>query len=303
MGRDVFGEGGASPGNVGERASHTPRPLTILWKIARLLRRYRLPFVDRVLRLLHNPDKQMNPIRAIIPYGERRVIQVDTSSFIEWQIFFYGHYERHLVDLFRRLIGKGHVVMDIGANIGCHTLLMSQWAKSVFAVEPSFSVFERLQRNVRLNGVDNVTLVNRALSDSDGTATLFTPPKSYPNQGTASLHKRNLTAEDVGVSVHTMTLDTLMGACKIPHVDLIKIDVEGHELDVLRGSQQVLRERMPRLVFEFDPECWQSAGRTFGSCVKFLNQFGYRLYGIKPSGMMVPLTHSPTETTDILATI
>jgi FkbM family methyltransferase len=272
-----------------------------LWKIARLLRRYRPPFIDRILRVLHNPDKPRNPIRAIIPYGDRRLIQIDTSSFIEWQIFFYGHYERHLDDLFRSFSMRAPVMIDVGANIGCHTLLMSQWAKSVLAIEPSPFVFERLQGNMALNGVDNVTLVNAALSDSDGAAMLFTPPKSFPNQGTASLHKRDLTTEDVGISVQAMTLDTLLRDYKIFHVDLIKIDVEGHEFDVLRGGEWTLREMRPCLVFEFDPECWKGAGHTFEACAEFLGRFGYRLYGIKPSGMMVLLTKPPTETTDILA--
>ena len=118
-----------------------------------------LPFFpgeERVLRLIYNPDKRQNDyLQAIISYGGDLKIAVDTRSFIEWQIFFKGYYEKHVVNLIKNKLPRGGVFIDVGANVGCHSLIASRIASKVIAIEPA--------NMVRKSGARLITLPKNLL--------------------------------------------------------------------------------------------------------------------------------------------
>jgi FkbM family methyltransferase len=133
-------------------------------------------------------------------------------------------------------LAEGFVFVDVGANVGYYTLKASKLvgaAGRVYAIEPVPSTAAVLRANVRLNDCSNVVIHEVAAWSARGKLTLSVPGSLY---GLASVTKEGQGA----VTVEALTLDELLRGEN--RVDLIKIDVEGAELEVLRGAQSVLRK-------------------------------------------------------------
>jgi len=153
------------------------------------------------------------------------------------------------------LVKPGQVVYDVGANIGFFTILCSRLVGPdghVYAFEPIPENLQTLRHNVALNGLRNVTIVEKALSSSTGTAEMFVSPWS-------AFHSLNVEGatkvEDHGpeegeITVQTVTLDEFVTreGGRVP--DLVKIDVEGAELIVVQGMGETLRSTRPLLLVE-----------------------------------------------------
>lgn len=153
--------------------------------------------------------------------------------------------------VFRLLSGDSPVLFDVGAFEGGYTKeFIAHFPRGVAHVfEPSAAHFEATTK--ALGG--SAVLHNVALAGEPGEATLY---KDAPMSGLASLTKRNLAHRgitmDAAETVKISTVDAMIAEAGLDRVDLLKVDVEGHELDVLRGAEQAMRGGMIGLVqFEF----------------------------------------------------
>jgi FkbM family methyltransferase len=150
----------------------------------------------------------------------------------------------------RPLILSGQTVLDIGANFGVFTKLFSQLvgpSGSVIAFEPVPQTFRTLAAGVERFHLRNVQAINKAVSDQVGTALMEVP--KYTNSEGENLyvaHIVNAPDSREAFAVNTITIDSL----QLSRVDFIKIDVEGHELEVLRGSRETIEKYHPILMVE-----------------------------------------------------
>jgi FkbM family methyltransferase len=178
-------------------------------------------------------------------------------------------YEADLLQYLARMGVRGEVVIDVGAQIGNHAVFFGNFlARHVVCVEPNPAVLPILRRNVA-NNPGAYTIVPAGLGAAPGTAALSQPDAG--NTGTAQLHDAGEAGE-----IPLTTLDAIAP----PGVVLVKIDVEGMELEVLRGGQQLLRTQHPDLVLEaWTPE-------THAAHRAFLAPLGYvplTWWGITPT--------------------
>jgi tRNA G37 N-methylase Trm5 len=141
-----------------------------LESLASITRKFHPKGTERFLRLFHDPDK-VKGIETIASYDGLK-IHVNTSSFIEWQIFFKGSYEKDIADLIKKYLPRGGIFVDVGANVGVHTLTAARIASQVIAFEPVPQTVSRLKDNLTLNGFTNVEIRNEVASDLPGTLTL-----------------------------------------------------------------------------------------------------------------------------------
>jgi len=144
----------------------------------------------------------------------------------------------------------GSVAVDVGANLGIHTLALSHcvFRGTVFSFEPRRSIYTRLIENLTENGIVNVVASDKAIGDSCGVSLLDVDEDDY-NIGKARIgHQGNQIVE----------ITMLDHALKDPPsaISLIKIDTEGYELRVLRGASCVLAEHRPVLVCEYSPSAY-----------------------------------------------
>jgi FkbM family methyltransferase len=180
-----------------------------------------------------------------------------------------------VLELGMELISPGSRVIDVGANVGIYAL---PWAASradvtVHCFEPNPAVRGRLARNVALNRLTaRIRLHSEALSDHAGTATL------YGSDDMSSLNKGVHTdgrAEPTEVPL--ARLDDVL-SIEGPPVSLIKIDVQGHELEVLRGADALIAHYRPALILEHEDDLYLSASEANQrktDLAKLLSRLGY----------------------------
>jgi FkbM family methyltransferase len=197
--------------------------------------------------------------------GDQISVEVDSlrivGSAANWSVLSQIQQERFEpfeVALFLKTIQPGAVVLDIGANIGWYTVLAARQVGEkghVYALEPDPRTLGSLHRNVDANGFANVTIIPIAASDQARRQVLY--------QGRSAVFSGLSPAADddvmVGTTeVETATIDDLLGAGR---VDVIKIDIEGHEPAALRGMKATLRRNShAQLFLEFSPETLRAAG-------------------------------------------
>ena len=167
------------------------------------------------------------------------------NDFIGQTLEEYGEWSYVEIELLSQLIKPGNVVLDIGANIGTHTLSFAKFVQSegfVFAFEPQRIAFEFLCANVLLNNLVNVFPLNAAVSDSMGE--IMVPvinPMSVSNTGAFKI-----SGYSMGDSVRQLTIDSLT----LARCNLIKIDVEGMENNVIAGARKTILQHRPALFVE-----------------------------------------------------
>ena len=191
--------------------------------------------------------------------------------------FVAGTYEHPVQSSLAELVKPGAVCYDIGANVGFFTLLLARLAGptgTVYAFEPVPANASIIERNARLNRLGNVKVLRLALSRADGMSDLLLAQ----HVGGAVLKGAGTPPDPAGhIIVETSAIDTLINHRKIAPPDLVKIDVEGAEMDVLVGMQGVLRSQAPIVILELDDQTQAECERKVASCQSFLSEFDYRI--------------------------
>ncbi|MCS7187065.1 MAG: FkbM family methyltransferase [Armatimonadota bacterium] len=193
-----------------------------------------------------------------------------TDQGIGRELLFYRVHEPTVTKLLPGFVRFGDTVLDIGANIGYYTLLLSQLVGrrgTVIAVEPYPDNVHLLELNLRFNRVTNVKVMPVAVSDEIGTAEMFVSEGSNWH----SLHPTERTGQRK-ILVPTVTIDTIVAQLE-RHVDLIRMDIEGWETKALQGAEGTLKRDRPVLVMEVHPKYIQQD--ELQQFLSWLQSFGY----------------------------
>lgn len=228
-------------------------------------------------RLLHVARKAVGKSDRLVARRSGIVWELDLAQGIDLSIYLFGTFEAGTARFYRRLISSGDVVIDIGANIGAHTLPFAKLvgdAGRVIAFEPTLWAFQKLKTNISLNPhiSPRIEAVQAMLTAGENTAVAAEAYSSWPLQHGAALHpvhSGQLMSTSGAVST---TLDAAVSERVLPRLDFIKLDVEGNELEVLRGAQATLRRFRPRILMEFSPSIHSGTG--FDHLINFLGALG-----------------------------
>ena len=178
-------------------------------------------------------------------------IEVNPSETINRAIFLYGTFEISETRLVQALVRPGMTVLDVGANIGYYTIIAARLVGEsgrVFSFEPSTTTRALLEANVKRNAFQNVVIRPEALAERTGEVGFY-PSTQASNQGISSI----IPTDDrpAEITVPCSRLDDFVGNMGDRRIDLIKMDIEGAELQAIRGGRQVLgRSDGPPIIFE-----------------------------------------------------
>jgi FkbM family methyltransferase len=184
-----------------------------------------------------------------------------------------GVYEHRITKLLFDLIKEGMTIVDIGAFEGDHSMMFAHWMHDkgkILAFEPEPNNCRWFRRNMEVNNYKCIDLYECALSDREGTATF------HPGTGVGSLVLRSWWKTGLPITVKTQTLDNILNQAHIDKVDLIKIDVEGGDLLVLKGAQRTLKNNRAHLIMDVDVVSNMERSELF----ELLTSFGYEIYRV-----------------------
>jgi len=162
-------------------------------------------------------------------------------------------FEPDMVRLFQCLLQKRFCALDVGANIGCTSILFGELATRVISFEPSPTTFRFLRTNIEKSGLSNIRLCNYGLGAEPGESLL-----TYATNNRSGAFVSGTMKTSIGHSTESIrirTLDEVERELDLPGIDFIKIDVEGFEKSVIAGGRDVIDRFKPIVVLELNHWC------------------------------------------------
>ena len=255
---------------------------TLLSRVTRPFLRKRTPLMRDICKLamgLLCPKGSWPPGDVIIAPVEGGIMALDLGSSLEYMTFFRGCHEPEIQRLIRTVVSPGDTCLDIGANVGSHTLVMAKQVGSagrVLALEPHPELVERLQRNICLNELSQVEVIQAAVSNQEGTVKFYGFSPGAVQQSTSSL----LPDEEASrqLEVPSITGRSLEQNSDLSRCNFVKIDVEGAEAIVLDEFAGVIERSRPCLIFEYRKKRWDRFEKDLGTTLGWLHGLTYELF-------------------------
>jgi FkbM family methyltransferase len=198
-------------------------------------------------------------------------------------MFVSGDYEVAVQNAFVSLLREGDVFYDIGANVGFFSVLAGRLvgqAGAVHAFEPVPANASMVERNAQLNHLGNIEVFRVAVSNQTGKSELYLADHA----GGAALKSAGVPPDLAGVIVvDTSSIDDHVNLRRMRPPNVVKIDVEGAELEVLHGMLEVLQEWSPKIILEVDDAERKRCEEKMTACKEFLTNLRYRIEGLPKS--------------------
>ncbi len=226
------------------------------------------PFTAKLVGILNQYFKSGHPNMVIV---DGLTFYIDPLDSLALTI---TPYEPDITAIINKHIEPTSIVLDIGANIGYHTIFAAKRAKQIYAFEPEPRNFDLLKKNIQTNDCENVVAVNIAVSDVSGAVELRIAEE---NRGGHSMvygeeEIRNYGVREV-VSVPSITIDDYL---KGGRVDFIKMDIEGAEGLALQGMFETLKKWKPSVVTEYRAASLRVTGVDPDWFLKVFSDLGYK---------------------------
>ena len=250
-------------------------------------------FLDRLIGRLHalrfNRPSFVNLGRYSVTINRdgRMIFLMSEDLSLTPTLALTGVWEKRVVSVLRRLLRPGDLVVEGGANIGCHTLVMAKAigpSGRLYAFEPLPDLFPLLQLNLRSTSRKHyaeVELRNLALLDHEGPIEMLLDPLFLGSGHLAIPHASHNYSRRI--SAQSTTIDAALTEEGTRPVSLIRLDIEGSEILALRGAEETIR-RSPalKIVMEWSPIMLRSRGDPMEG-VAWLSSLGFRFWRIEPS--------------------
>ena len=222
-------------------------------------------------------------------------LHLDPGNETSRAIFITGRYEPNEFCLLTRVLQPGMTFVDVGANIGLYAMFAARKVMpggTVLAIEPSSREYENLVKNIEANRIE-VRALRIAVTDRVGRAELLVAPLSNAGHNTLGAFGYGTPLERKE-GVPMAPLDDIVADQGLRRLDVIKMDVEGAELMVLRGASRVLREFRPLWLLEISDRTLQHQNASSREIFDLMAAEGYRFFEFdKRSGLPQPLSPRP----------
>ena len=219
------------------------------------------------------------------------VWELDLSEGIDFAIYLRGGFEPETLREYRRIVRAGFVALDIGANIGSHTLPLAQLvgpSGRVYSFEPTDYAFAKQRRNLSLNlELSKRVFAFQAMLVGRMAQKPKTIPSSWPldRREKIDLHPTHFGRFNTLEGAELLRLDDWTAQEQPQSIDFVKMDVDGYEIDVVEGAGQTLSRYKPVMMMEFAPYIFSERGRSFLELLEALSALGYRARTVSGKGL------------------
>lgn len=213
---------------------------------------------------------------------------VNAEDHIQKIILWTGEYEKEVYDFAKKVLTNEDTVLDIGANIGYHSIHFASLVPNgkVYCFEPNALLNPLIKKNFKLNGFTNFEIENKAVSNKNEVSSFFISNSS--NTGLSILTNE---ISQSNIEVKTIYLDDYF---KTQKIHLIKIDIEGAELNALKGMKQLLQTQSPYIIIELIEEQLNKFNSTCSEVYEFLFALEYNAF-LKQGNNYLKITDTKTE--------
>jgi FkbM family methyltransferase len=230
-----------------------------------------------------------------------KFLALRTDIGVPEQLAATGEWEQQQVELFARLVRAGEAALDVGANIGLHSVALSQLVGEdgkVVAFEPQMQMYNLLNANLVLNRCRNVLPLRVAVGKTADKLRMI--PVSYDEFipfGALGVQIGTQPADHRGEMVDVVRLDDLMPSLDLGErrVSLMKIDVQSYELFVFEGAREFLRRELPSISFEVSPFWMRHRGYDWRDILALLEELGYSFFDEAAQPLATPQWDGQSE--------
>lgn len=249
----------------------------------------KIALAKALYRALSAARKAVGKADKVVTRRQGICYELDLCEGVDLTIYVLGAFEPSTRRALAAYVKPGMTVLDVGANIGSHTLHLARLvgsSGSVHAFEPTAFAYAKLLRNLSLNPelASRVTAHQCFLTREASNDVPQNVYSSWPLATRPDLHPKHLGQPKSTHGAQAQTLDRIMVENGDPAVDVIKIDVDGFECDVLSGADAILSRHKPTLVMELTPYVLEERGCSAETLISFLLARGYRLFDEKTEG-------------------
>lgn len=246
-----------------------------------------LPFPHKGLKYFEWLLRRFNLLkeRFVKKLSNGLLMELSANDHIEKYLFWYGSYEKKEVITMQTFLTADSVVVDIGANIGYYSLMAAKKAPAghIYSFEPVRNNLEKLERNISLNGVTVIHPIKAAISNISGSTTVYV--SADDNSGMSGLRSaENFSGESE--IVKCFALDDAVTEYNLPKIDLIKIDVEGSEVNVLQGMKNTRSQQKPVLLIEVSAATLSMYNEKIETIYRILSADQYAAYKVTEKNML-----------------
>ena len=249
---------------------------------------FKIKFIENLLRILTLNKQSTSFICKFVPNNYQYksntmrifnykgvILKVDISDYIGHYLYF-GFKDTAQERLFE-LVKEGDCILDIGTNIGSTVLQFTNKTKDkgfVYGFEPDLFNLKRCKANIGLNKFKNISVDNIGLGDKKGEFKLYIDTES--NRGGNRIKQNDKNNKKFSI-IKVERLDDWVKTKNITNIDLIKIDVEGFEMNVLIGGIDLIKKYKPILFIELDDNNLKDIGSTANDLISFLEKIFYKI--------------------------
>lgn len=205
------------------------------------------------------------------------VIHPSKNACVDETIALQGYWEKELTEQLTKQIKPGDTFLDIGANIGYHSLFVASLLKNtgqVHAFEPIPNLSTQIKESVEVNQFKNISVHNVGLGSEATETKIYLRDENMGGSSLSEYKDLNLVSVSSTEKISIVTLDSLL--TPETRVNVIKIDVEGYEFEALKGAQALLKAQHPVIFMEFSPMFYKlDYAQKSDDLIKFLTGLGY----------------------------
>ncbi len=232
---------------------------------------------NKLIMFFSNPDKMNNRNFVSNFFGYK--YSGNLNSYIDWCVYYLGCYSKYELVLIKDILSdtKEPICLDIGANIGHHSLFLSTISKTVHAFEPYEIALNKFDEHIKENNIDNIKIHRVALGLHEESRQYYQPTGS--NNGTGSFIASHATDRNIShKELKILNGDNFIHSLNLEKIDFIKIDVEGFEGNVLNGLKETIQKYKPTILLEYS----SSTRDSFINEFKSIFPTGYNLHYVSP---------------------
>ncbi|HET9054425.1 MAG TPA: FkbM family methyltransferase, partial [Cyclobacteriaceae bacterium] len=257
-------------------------------------------FVEKFLKIFYAASALMHRLKigakdrfVIISNFDRTLkLKINTSWSMGFALYWSGFHEFHEFLFLNKFLKKDMVFVDIGANLGEYSLFAARRLSSgkVLAFEPMPKMYALLEENRALNQFENITIFKYGLSAQEAILPIHEIENAHEGLSTFFPgDQKSRTITNVPLKVFDAEMDSL----GIERIDFVKIDIEGSELNALKGAKKSIQKFKPVVMVEINQKTYGMAGYSVEDMFSFFAELSYTPFEITRTGRLKATTRKP----------